>query len=174
MKAEDVAEIMGSLETVGITVWLDGGWGVDALLAHQTRPHGDLDLLASLDDMQRLQQALSLLGYCLIRGNASMSFKMTDAAGREIDVHSVAFTRSGAGLFRMDNGGEWLCSAEGFDGVGQVSGSQVRCLTPEAKVQRVCRSGYELDPTHLNDIAALRERATSRQVVYDAERAILA
>lgn len=26
-------------------VWLDGGWGVDALLGRQTRPHDDMDIV---------------------------------------------------------------------------------------------------------------------------------
>ena len=32
MKAEDVIGIYTKLEDLGIKVWVDGGWGVDALL----------------------------------------------------------------------------------------------------------------------------------------------
>jgi lincosamide nucleotidyltransferase A/C/D/E len=34
----------------GLVVWLDGGWGVDALLGYRSRPHQDLDLVIARDD----------------------------------------------------------------------------------------------------------------------------
>jgi lincosamide nucleotidyltransferase A/C/D/E len=42
--AEDVLEIVTVLQSAGVRLWLDGGWGVDALLAEQTRPLADLDI----------------------------------------------------------------------------------------------------------------------------------
>jgi lincosamide nucleotidyltransferase A/C/D/E len=42
MTAEDVIELYTGLDDVGVEVWIDGGWGVDALLGEQTRPHADL------------------------------------------------------------------------------------------------------------------------------------
>jgi lincosamide nucleotidyltransferase A/C/D/E len=41
--SRDVIEIADLLQTSGIEVWLDGGWGVDALLGEQTRPRKDVD-----------------------------------------------------------------------------------------------------------------------------------
>jgi hypothetical protein len=35
LNAADVVELIGLLEEHGIDVWLNGGWGVDALLGHQ-------------------------------------------------------------------------------------------------------------------------------------------
>jgi hypothetical protein len=43
MTAEDALAPYDLFRSQGITVWLDGGWGVDALLGRQTRPHSDLD-----------------------------------------------------------------------------------------------------------------------------------
>lgn len=45
MNADDVISIYKDVEQQGITIWLDGGWGVDALLEKQTRPHGDIDIV---------------------------------------------------------------------------------------------------------------------------------
>jgi lincosamide nucleotidyltransferase A/C/D/E len=42
MTSEDVVELLQRLEQHDVVVWLDGGWGVDALLGEQTRPHGDV------------------------------------------------------------------------------------------------------------------------------------
>lgn len=151
-------EVVAFLETLGVKVWLDGGWGVDALLAYQTRPHGDLDLVVSLDEMRKVQDGLTRRGYRLVHGGAPMSFTMSDDGGRRVDVHSVVFMPSGDGLFKMDNGGEWVCPGWGFEGFGRVLGRRFDCLTPEAKVKRMSRSGYEPDSVHLKDVASLSER----------------
>ena len=39
VRAEDVVSIYRSLSANNIQVWLTGGWGIDALLGEQTRPH---------------------------------------------------------------------------------------------------------------------------------------
>jgi lincosamide nucleotidyltransferase A/C/D/E len=114
--------------------------------------------LSGFPDMIRVEAALLRRGYLLVRGGAPMSFKMADGAGRQIDVHPVAFEQSGDGLFKMDNGDEWLCMAADFKGVGEVLGSRVTCLAPHAKVRRLAHSGYELDQRHIDDLTALSER----------------
>ena len=40
----DALEIITFAEESGINIWLDGGWGVDALLEEETRLHNDIDL----------------------------------------------------------------------------------------------------------------------------------
>jgi len=146
------------MERLGVEVWLDGGWGVDALLGRQTRAQDDLDLVVPLSDMSRVQAALLRCGYLLVRGGEPMAIKMADQGGRQVDVHSVSFDQSGDGLFKMDNGDEWLCTVASFEGVGEVLGRRVTCLTPDAKGQRLRRSGYGLDQTHIADLTALSER----------------
>ena len=44
----------------GITVWVDGGWGVDALLGRQTRPHSDLDIALRHSDIPKLRASKCL------------------------------------------------------------------------------------------------------------------
>ena len=44
MSSENVLAVVELLERAQITVWIDGGWGVDALLGSETRRHADLDL----------------------------------------------------------------------------------------------------------------------------------
>ena len=53
MNSTTVLHILDLLANVGVQVWLDGGWGVDALLARITRSHNDLDLVLALDDLTR-------------------------------------------------------------------------------------------------------------------------
>lgn len=40
---QNVINLYQRLLDAGIPIWLDGGWGVDALLEEQTRIHDDLD-----------------------------------------------------------------------------------------------------------------------------------
>jgi lincosamide nucleotidyltransferase A/C/D/E len=39
------------LDSASIDTWLDGGWGVDALLHEQTRPHKDMDVVVRVSDV---------------------------------------------------------------------------------------------------------------------------
>jgi len=157
MDAARVLDVLRCLERRGAVVWLDGGWAVDALLGEQTRPHDDLDLVASLEDVASIHESLKERGYALAGGGAPGSVELVDAAGHQVDVHPVSFTDTGDGLYRMASGEHWVYPAEGFAGAGQILSCQVRCLT--AEVMMVCHStGYALDETHRRDAAALSER----------------
>jgi len=156
MTAEDVVDLVSCLEARGIDVWLDGGWAVDAVLERQTRPHDDLDLIVELRDVGKLQEILGRRGYVLVGGGAPKSFEMTDDEGRQVDVHPVVFSEPGDGVYRMDNGQDWIYPAAGFCGAGYVSERRVRCLAPE--VQMLCHSGYEPHRTSFDDVWALNRR----------------
>jgi Aminoglycoside-2''-adenylyltransferase len=43
-KLADVLAVLDLAEESGVRLWVDGGWGADALLGEQTRKHGDLDV----------------------------------------------------------------------------------------------------------------------------------
>jgi lincosamide nucleotidyltransferase A/C/D/E len=155
MSAEAVIALLDELEDHGIDIWLDGGWGVDALLGTQSRPHDDLDVVIPLHDVPKLQRTLQQLGYAVVRGGPPMSFEMTDREGRQVDVHPVVFNEKGDGVYQMHDR-QWPYPAEGFAGVGFILGRRVRCLTPE--VQVLCHAGYELDANDVRDLQALHER----------------
>lgn len=53
MTADDVLEIIGRLDAAGVRWWVHGGWGMDALLGKETRPHDDLDLAVPRADIDR-------------------------------------------------------------------------------------------------------------------------
>ena len=155
MAADELVAIVDALESAGVDVWLDGGWGVDALLEEQTRAHDDLDLVVSLEDVPRLQEVLAIRGYDMLGGAPPESFELVDAAGRQVDVHAVTWAENGDGIYRMREGGAWSYPARGFEGRGRVAGRRVRCLTPE--VQVITHAGYELDEHDLHDLARLRD-----------------
>ena len=156
MDADSLLQVVGLLEQHGIAVWLDGGWGVDALLGRKTREHDDLDLVAELRDSERIVELLRLLGYELVAGGAPKSFVLVDGAGRQVDVHPVTLDADGGGVYQMDCGREWVYPREGFSGHGSVAGRQVRCLSPE--VQVLVHAGYELGEKDYRELYLLRER----------------
>ncbi|MFH1894606.1 MAG: nucleotidyltransferase family protein [Patescibacteria group bacterium] len=156
MEVNDVIEIVQLLEAENIDVWLDGGWGVDALLKEQTRQHKDVDVVVSINDVQKMQRILQRQGFRLVSGGAPTNFVLRDKNGRKVDVHPVRFDEKGNGIYRMENGKDWIYPAEGFTGKGKVGGREVRCLT--AKTQMLCHTGYEPSEKDFNEMKALRQR----------------
>jgi lincosamide nucleotidyltransferase A/C/D/E len=156
MDSSSLLAVIGLLEADGIDVWLDGGWGVDALLGRQTREHDDLDLVVELDDASRIIELLSGPGYALVAGTPPKSFVMVDTRGHQVDVHPVTAETEGGGVYQMDDGREWVYPAEGFTGRGSVEGKPTRCLSPE--VQVLVHAGYELTDKDYRELYLLRER----------------
>jgi lincosamide nucleotidyltransferase A/C/D/E len=62
MNSADVINMYTALEKLGVEIWIDGGWGVDALLGEQTRPHKDLDIAIEQKDVLLLRQFLQTRG----------------------------------------------------------------------------------------------------------------
>jgi lincosamide nucleotidyltransferase A/C/D/E len=156
MAAEELIRVVDRLEEDGIEVWLDGGWGVDALLGQQQRRHDDLDLVVDLANVPRLQEVLARNGYAVLGGAPPMSFYMVDSAGHQVDVHPVTFNEHGDGIYKMETGKEWAYPAAGFAGTGVVLGRHMRCLSPE--VQMLVHAGYELSDKDHEEIRALQDR----------------
>lgn len=157
MTAPALLELLRLLEEAGIAAWLDGGWGVDALLEQQTRPHKDVDLVIAVADVPELIAVLSARGLRVEEGEPPHSFVLADGAGLEVDVHAVTFDGHGNGLYRMENGETWVFPAEGFAGRGRVGDMEVRCLSPT--VQVLCHGqGYEPAEKDFRDMELLAER----------------
>jgi lincosamide nucleotidyltransferase A/C/D/E len=157
MDAPRILDLLGHFDALGIPVWLDGGWAIDALLGEQTRPHDDLDLVARLEDAVWICEALAERGYRGGAGEPPLGFELVDQAGHQVDVHPVSFRPNGDGVYRMADGRDWIYAAAGFRGTGHVLDQEVPCRTPE--VMMVCHTtGYLLDEIHQRDVAALGAR----------------
>ena len=64
MTADKVHWFLDLFDELGIKVWIDGGWGVDALLGECTRKHQDLDIIISWEDSGILTEALFAARFC--------------------------------------------------------------------------------------------------------------
>ena len=132
--AARLLEVLQELETAGISSWLDGGWGVDALLHRQTRTHKDIDIVVDVTDVPKLRGILRRRGFDVCQGSPPNSFVLADGSGLEVDVHAVVFDDEGNGVYRMQNGKDWVYPAEGFLGRGMIDGVEVRCLSATTQV----------------------------------------
>jgi lincosamide nucleotidyltransferase A/C/D/E len=134
MTSSCLLELLHLLKDAEISVWLDGGWGVDALLETQTRPHNDVDIVVRVIDVPKLQAILAHRGFAVREGSPPDSFVLADGSGLEVDVHAVAFDDEGNGVYRMQSGEDWIYPAEGFRGRGVIGGTVVNCLSPRTQV----------------------------------------
>ncbi len=159
MEPADVVRVVGILADAGIECWLDGGWGVDALVGRQTRPHEDLDLVVAMSDISASIGALEGKGFAMKEDLRPCSFTMVTRDHRKVDIHPVIWDDEGGGVQAQPNNSTWTYPARGFHGVGRVDGETLRCLTAEVQIQ--CHAGYDLDASDLQDLAALRSVLTN-------------
>ena len=157
MDARRVLEVLDHLAARNLQAWLDGGWGIDALLGRQTRPHDDLDLIVQLDDLSRVEQALRELGYVFTGcERPGIVEYLVDAEGHQVDVHPVRFTETGEALYTMTNGEDWIYPPGALTGIGDILGRAVPCQTPDV-ILVAHATGYGLDEAHERDVIALSE-----------------
>jgi lincosamide nucleotidyltransferase A/C/D/E len=157
IEAADVVEILGWLDAARADVWLDGGWGVDALIGEQTREHKDLDLIARDAHESRMREALATHGFVQVEGGVPQSFVLADERGREVDVHPVRFDAQGDGHLLSEDGEPFGHSAEAFAATGSVSGYRVACLSADAQMSNHSW-GYEPGDTDVHDMRLLHDR----------------
>ena len=165
--AKDAISIYQTLSANDIRIWLTGGWGIDALLREQTRPHKDLDIIMLIDDIIRMRDLLGLDGYRLKElwsennwvvdahgPETPTAFVLQDSEGREVDAHAMRLDDRGNGVPAW--AGEGLVfKREDLAGEGMIAGFAVRCLSPEMQV--LCHTGYDLPNEQLRDLELLHE-----------------
>ena len=127
MTPEDVVEVLTALDAGGIDYWVDGGWGIDALLERQTREHRDLDLGVGLDDVPRI--ATLLPHFSQKESGESGGLFLTDELDRVVDLLLIERSDTGE-LWRQLAGGRRLRHEEmETRASGLIGGRTVRCAS---------------------------------------------
>jgi lincosamide nucleotidyltransferase A/C/D/E len=152
MREQDVLDVLAKLADAGLTAWVDGGWGVDALLGVTTREHDDLDLVMRLDEVDLVRHVLAELGFTtVLRDWLPNALALADETGRSVDLHPVAVSPDGGGD-QATLGGRSFHYPEPV--MGAIGGRSVRCV--DAVTQLLCHSGYELTDKDRQDVTRLR------------------
>jgi lincosamide nucleotidyltransferase A/C/D/E len=164
LSAQDALSLYAMFLQHHIRCWVTGGWGVDALLGHETRPHHDLDLLVSFDDLGQVQDLLAEQGFSRklvweenrwveVHGaRRPTAFVERDALGRELDIHVIQLVEEGPPFALFDHA--WDLHSDSLDGVGSISGAPVACVSAATQLQ--AHTGYDLLPQHQSDVDHLR------------------
>lgn len=150
---KDAAEILAWAEEHRIRVRLDGGWGVDALLGRQTRPHNDIDLFVERRQGEAFTALLERKGF-RETGTPYTTPSHTvwrDGRGREIDLHLFEFDETGSLWFEGQR-----YPPETFGASGRIAGKSVACIPPAEQV--LFHLGYEPDENDAHDVRLLCER----------------
>lgn len=149
MKAADVVNFVQLCEQNGIEIYIDGGWGVDALLGEQTRTHSDLDIALPHKFVPKLRELLEARGYRDVERDDTRdcNFVLGDNEGHQVDIHSYTFDRDGNNIFGV------AYKPEHLTGKGIINGYPVKCIPPDVMIE--FHSGYEIDDDDYHDVKKL-------------------
>ena len=133
---------------------ITGGWGIDALLRRETRPHGDVDLGIASESVPVAIDALARLGYAVELDQPPARVELAGPNGR-VDLHPIAWDADGAGRQTGLEGEVFDYPPGSLDAIGEIGRREVRCGTPE--LQLAFHSHYVPRDHDRRDMAALAE-----------------
>ncbi len=144
-------------DELDITVWIDGGWGVDALLSECTREHQDLDIMISWEDSVLLTAALYQHGFVDVYTDdrKDRNFVMGHRLHGMIDFHVIELTEGGGAIYGPGEI-DWVIAESELNAVGVIGGREVRCLSVDYQVRS--HAGYTLQDTDFADMRALQKK----------------
>jgi lincosamide nucleotidyltransferase A/C/D/E len=148
----EVLVVLDALDEARVSYWVAGGWGVDALVGVETRPHRDLDLAVDASDYDTCMATLAGLSYAVETDWLPLRVEVAASGERWVDVHPVEFDRKGLGI-QGDRAGTYFLYPPTAFAVGGLAGRTVRCLSIDQ--QELFHSGYEPRPEDEHDLRLL-------------------
>ncbi len=148
----EILEVLDAVRSTGCRFWLEGGWGVDALVGRQTRPHRDVDVDFDAAYEHEVLQVLSLLGYSIETDWRPNRVELSASGSRWVDLHPLVIDDNGDARQAALEGG-WHEFHRSWFTTGRLVGVTVPCVSVEA--QRVFRTDYELRSIDRLDLAQL-------------------
>ncbi len=151
MSSDQVLNLLNELQGAGVSAWIDGGWGVDALLRRQTREHDDLDLVIPTTAVETCRSLLEDNGFVVERDWLPTALALRHADGRAVDFHLIEPTADGGGdQIQRDGVTRWHYSSPV---TGVIAGHEVRCSSAECQLE--AHLGYEPDDDDRADMCHL-------------------
>jgi lincosamide nucleotidyltransferase A/C/D/E len=157
MSEADVCSFLDLVGSLGIEIWLDGGWAVDAWLGGQTRAHADVDIVIETRALTTLVDALRARGYDEVPRDdmRPWNFVLGDRDGHEVDFHVIDLAPDGTGIYGPPPP-EFIFPADSLTAVTRLCNRVVRAIPPHRLVE--FHTGYEPDDDDRADVLALCER----------------
>ena len=154
---EHLRTLVSRLSAASVAVWIDGGWGVDALLGRQHRSHEDLDLVVEISAIPSVLSVLAQHDYEVVEDHLPTRVVLRDTLSRQVDLHPVTFDAEGTAwqARASPDGTDCEYPAEGFT-MGAIDGEQLPCLS--AELQLAHHLGYEPRPHDFEDMRRLAGR----------------
>ncbi|RZT87346.1 lincosamide nucleotidyltransferase A/C/D/E [Pseudonocardia sediminis] len=153
MTAAEVVRVLDALDAAGCRYWVEGGWGVDALVGAQTRPHRDLDVDVDSRHEDRVLTTLAELGYAIETDWRPTRVELAAPGRGWVDVHPLQIADDGSARQADLDGGFWEFPARYYT-TGTIAGRSVPCVSVEAQLS--FHEGYELRGVDHVDLARLR------------------
>lgn len=153
MTAAEVVQIVAWLHANGVVYQVNGGWGVDALVGRQTRPHQDLDVFIDEDHEADFMAWLTSRGYRVTEDWRPVRVQLSSPSG-QIDVHAMRVDPAGNGVQQGLDGEVYFHPSEQRV-TGLIDGQAV--VVASAGRARELRSGYPPRAVDLHDLAVLNE-----------------
>lgn len=150
VRVKDACEIIELAVSNNIELFIDGGWGIDALLGFETRLHNDIDLFVEKRYYKRFIEIIRNKGFCEKTEEYSNENHSVwkDSYDRIIDLHCFEYTSDQ----NIKYEGE-IYSANVFSGKGIIGHIEVNCIEPESQV--AFHLGYEHDKDDIHDVLLL-------------------
>jgi lincosamide nucleotidyltransferase A/C/D/E len=157
MALEQVVAVMDILRSLSCQFWLEGGWGVDALVGRQTRSHRDVDIDFDGTFEEEVLAALLHVGYAIEMDWRPNRVELGAPGRGWIDLHPLVLDDEGNAR-QAALGGGWHVFPRSFFTVGRLGDVSVPCLSLEA--QRLFHSGYAPRAVDRHDLAVLERLPT--------------
>jgi hypothetical protein len=129
-----IRELSQVAASLGIPIWLRGGWAMDFFLGRVTRPHEDVDLFIWASDAERLLESLEAHGFAELGGPPP---ERQRNVGREgVEVHITLLERAPSGdVFTAAAPSDWEAWPAGMLGTGTGRIGDVSCPIVSAESQ---------------------------------------
>lgn len=157
MPLSEVLAVLDAVCSVGCRYWLEGGWGVDALVGRQTRCHRDVDLDFDAGYEAAVLDALTGMGYGIETDWRPNRVELAATGRGYVDLHPLVIDPDGSARQAALDGG-WYEFPQSWFTTGTLDGRTIPCVSLEA--QRLFHAGYELRQVDRHDLAEL-DRLTS-------------
>ena len=148
----DARQIIRLAADAEIKIFLDGGWGVDALIGYETRKHNDIDIFVEKKDYYKFIQIIKNNGFYEIKMEYTTPNHTVweDLKKRIIDLHCFEYTKNREILYEGD-----YFPSNTFSGIGKIEEIEIPCIEPYSQV--LFHLGYDYDENDIHDVKLLCE-----------------